>query len=74
MLMRRPRQVQKPSRKNFMMDLAAAEAEDDEVEAEHEQVSGTASGCHLPPLLRAIRTSEMRKMKKKNWRMISKTY
>ena len=38
---------------NFMMDLAAAEAEDEEVEAEDEQDSGTASGGHLPPLLRA---------------------
>lgn len=36
-----------------MMDLAAAKAEDEEVEAEDEQDSGTASGGHLPPLLRA---------------------
>ncbi len=38
---------------NFTMGLAAAEAEDEEVEAEDEQDSGTASGGHLPPLLRA---------------------
>ncbi len=33
---------------NFMMGLAAAEAEDEEVEAEDELDSGTASGGHPP--------------------------
>jgi hypothetical protein len=56
-----------------MMDLAAAKAEDEEVEAEDEQDSGTASGCHLPPLLRAIRRSAMTMKKKTKWLMNSKS-
>ena len=45
---------------NLRMDWAAAEAEDEEVEAEGAQDSGTASDGRLPPLLRATPFRQLR--------------
>ena len=45
---------------NLRMDWAAAEAEDEEVEAEDAQDSGTASDGRLPPLLRATPFRQLR--------------
>ena len=45
---------------NFMMDWAAAEEEDEEVEAEDAQDSGTVSDGHLPPLMRTTSSQQLR--------------
>ena len=44
----------------ILMDWAAAEAEDEEVEAEDAQDSGTVSDGHLPPLVRTTPFRQLR--------------